>query len=246
MNLQILMRLLILIPFILICTSPLAFGSTAPSVPDSTLIWRTPLYMAINQYLSVAIHESGHAAAEIMSGNKIKGMSVGLLYGEIQTYGSASDETVFTDLAGPFANRLAAAAFNAYLDNNEYSMDEGWRSFLGTAYIWNRGNFAWLLIVPPMKYILFGKPYGTDWSNAATTMCNGDERKLDIIMGAFIALELLDLYVTRFEIEKNFNRMMGKYPSGGTVGTSSLPAIPIPLGIMPYGNGLIAMKQFVF
>jgi|GEM_PF-5056474 len=201
--------------------------------------------MAINQYLSVAIHESGHAAAEILTGNKIKGMSVGLFYGEVRTDNTATTESVFADLAGPFANRLTAAAINAYLDNNEYSIDESLRSFLGTTYIWNRASFAWLLMVPSLKYVLFGIPYGTDWSNAAMTICNRDESKMDIVMSAFIGLELLDLYLTRFEIEKNFNRMMGKYPSGTALWTSSL-ASPLPFSVVPYGNGVLAVKQMAF
>ncbi len=214
---------------------------TRTNVSLNTLMWRTPLYAAINQYLSVVIHEYGHAAVGTLLGEKLDYVHIAYNHGETHFQGSPNGgRQLFISLAGPFTNRFGAAWINYYLDNNEYTLDENMRSFLATAYIANRLDFAAYLIFPSANYVLFGKGYDDDWSTIASTLSGKNSSGTDCIIASFIALELFDIYFTRDEIARNIDRMLGRYPK--PVSPAKNLSYHPPFDISPYGKGFIVSK----
>jgi hypothetical protein len=148
-------------------------------------------------------------------------------------------QSVTMSLAGPLSNRLIAMGINSYLDNNEREMNENARSFLGTAYVWNRGNFAWYIFRSYIDMLLPGDSV-SDWGNAANAMVNGNIPLTYLVMSGVVILEIWDLWASKDEIAKNYDRMLGRYPDIVTT------AGAIGFKIMPYGKGFLISRQLAF
>lgn len=190
-----------------------AFSSSSPqNVSTTTLLWRTPVYMITNQYLSVVLHEGSHALAGKLMGFEIEKMEIGFRQGEVRFKDDKEMnglQSVTISLAGPLANRVLAMAVNSWLNNNEYGVDENIRSFLGTTYIWNRGSYAWYLFRSFFAAVT-GGDFVSDWGSISY-ICAGKNVSLAYwVFAGFVALEALDIYNSQAEMMRNYDRMMGR------------------------------------
>jgi hypothetical protein len=70
--------------------------------------------------------------------------------------------------------------------------------------------------------IIGGKVLSTDWTNIAYELSEGNYTIGLIIMTLFAAVYTVDIIYTIDEIEKNYDRMIGKYPASIRSGVSIL------------------------
>jgi hypothetical protein len=216
--------------FLFICKPYAAYcDSKYKSPSNETLLWRTPLYLIANRYIELFLHESGHALSLMAFGRKIDSFEISLLTGGRVNFTFSEEEkskhfeNVLINLAGPIVDRLLAFGVNRYLDANEYDIPEELRSFLGTTYIYTSITSYLYFLASYLFYLLpiiGGKVLSTDWTNIAYELSEGNYTVGLIIMTLFAAAYTVDLIYTIDEIEKNYDRMIGKYPASIRSGVS--------------------------
>jgi hypothetical protein len=186
---------------------------------NETLYWRTPIYLIANRYLELYVHESGHALTGLALGRDVKSFEVSLLTGgrvyfnNTEKMRSEHIQNSLVFLSGPLFDRLLALGVNCYLDANEDNISEYTRAFLGTTYTYTTITSYLYFLISYISYILPGTGIYTDWTAMAYEISGGNYIIGLIFLSLIGAAYTWDCVNSLDEIEKNYNRMIGKYPA---------------------------------
>lgn len=178
-------------------------------------VLRLPVYYVLTSYLSTLTHEGAHALVGTMFGYKVDNFNVALDEGEVtfKETGNMDLRWDITLLAGPASNRITAVYINKYLNKNEYGISESQRSFFGMLYLMNRLYFSLYIWQTWAGAVLPGvTPFNSDWSEIGHNMAGENEDIYYSALTVFFVLDLWDIFKTRQQIVRNWNRMLGKYP----------------------------------